>query len=454
MLTTLCLALAIGSQGQTAPAVPNLKDSEKLYGLSLFWKEASDSFAYFDRVPDLDWNKAYEEYIPKVLATKSTAEYYKELRRFCGLLKDGHTQVYAPPDPAGKPTWDDGPHIDISWYGDRAFITNYHKSFEDRLDLGMEILAIDGKTPVEQVQIARKKYSLNSDDAARVFVATGTVGTEAVLKVQTKEGETKEVSLKRGYPGDWDWVLPLAWRGPTFSCREVGDGLMYVNISTFNDSKVADQFDALVPKLAKAKGLIIDIRRNGGGDDAVGHRILQHFTRGSYLGFKSKTRETNAYYRATGSLMIMNHKDYGADAEYQRLCKSHYNGTSWKVSEPHKYQGRKDAKLTMPKVVLIGPNTASAAEDFLVFIDSMPNITTVGEGVTFGSTGQPFLFNLPGGGSARICVQRVTFPDGREFVGLGIPPKVRSTPTLEDAREGRDFTFNKGIEVLKSMIKH
>ena len=60
-----------------------LSDVEKLYGLSLFWKEASYNFAFFDQVPDLDWDKTYREYIPKVLATESTAEYYKVLQRFC-----------------------------------------------------------------------------------------------------------------------------------------------------------------------------------------------------------------------------------------------------------------------------------------------------------------------------------------------------------------------------------
>src|SRR5687768_3038943 len=74
----------------------DLTPAEKVYGLSLFWKEASDHFAFFDKVPDLDWDKEYREAIPKVLATKSKREYYRELRRFCALLKDGHTDVTDP----------------------------------------------------------------------------------------------------------------------------------------------------------------------------------------------------------------------------------------------------------------------------------------------------------------------------------------------------------------------
>jgi hypothetical protein len=42
-----------------------LSVAEKVYGLSLFWKEVSYNFAYFDQVPDLDWDSAYQEFIPQ-----------------------------------------------------------------------------------------------------------------------------------------------------------------------------------------------------------------------------------------------------------------------------------------------------------------------------------------------------------------------------------------------------
>ena len=72
---TLCLVLMIPSavQGQ-ASLSDDLPDVEKLYGLSLFWQEANYNFAFFDQVPDLDWDAAYREFIPRVLSTHSTWE--------------------------------------------------------------------------------------------------------------------------------------------------------------------------------------------------------------------------------------------------------------------------------------------------------------------------------------------------------------------------------------------
>src|ERR1043165_480074 len=56
------------------PYKPNITDQEKLAGLSQLWAQAKYNFVYFDKLP-FDWNQSYIDYIPKVLATKSTAEY-------------------------------------------------------------------------------------------------------------------------------------------------------------------------------------------------------------------------------------------------------------------------------------------------------------------------------------------------------------------------------------------
>jgi C-terminal processing protease CtpA/Prc len=99
--------------------------------------------------------------------------------------------------------------------------------------------------------------------------------------------------------------------------------------------------------------------------------------------------------------------------------------------------------------VLIGNNTGSAAEDFLISLDDIKGRgTTIGER-TYGSTGQPLSFDLPGGGSARICTKRDTYPDGREFVGYGIKPDVEVKRTIADLIAGKDAVLEKAIEILQ-----
>ena len=75
--------------------------------------------------------------------------------------------------------------------------------------------------------------------------------------------------------------------------------------------------------------------------------------------------------------------------------------------------------MVIPTVILIGYNTASAAEDFLIYTENQKHMIKIGE-PTFGSTGQPMPYDLPDGGSARVCTKKDTYPSGKEFVGFGI----------------------------------
>ncbi|MBU1821683.1 MAG: hypothetical protein KKG00_09280, partial [Bacteroidetes bacterium] len=83
------------------PYAENISDQEKLAGLALVWSEAKYNFAFFDKVPQLDWDSLYLSYLPKVTQTKSTLEYYLTLQEMMARLNDGHTGVY-PPQLAGN----------------------------------------------------------------------------------------------------------------------------------------------------------------------------------------------------------------------------------------------------------------------------------------------------------------------------------------------------------------
>lgn len=114
---------------------------------------------------------------------------------------------------------------------------------------------------------------------------------------------------------------------------------------------------------------------------------------------------------------------------------------------------RLDAKrLVVPTVLLIGHNTASAAEDFLIYADNQKHMTKMGE-PTFGSTGQPYLFDLPGGGRARICTKKDTYPDGREFVGVGVKPDIEVKPSLADYLAKKDPVLERAVAFLAKKIK-
>ena len=98
-----------------------LSDADKIYGLSRIWQEANYNFAFFDLVPSLDWDQTYRNYIPSVIATKSTEEYYLVLQKFCALLKDGHTRINPPQVVVKSLNWD-VPEIELINLGKKIFV--------------------------------------------------------------------------------------------------------------------------------------------------------------------------------------------------------------------------------------------------------------------------------------------------------------------------------------------
>jgi C-terminal processing protease CtpA/Prc len=103
--------------------------------------------------------------------------------------------------------------------------------------------------------------------------------------------------------------------------------------------------------------------------------------------------------------------------------------------------------LTNPVIVLTSARTFSAAETFVVAFDAMHRGKLVGQ-PTGGSTGQPLLLKLPGGGSARICTKDDSYPDGKVFEGKGIVPQIAVEPSVEDIRQGRDPVVEAALKAL------
>jgi C-terminal processing protease CtpA/Prc len=188
---------------------------------------------------------------------------------------------------------------------------------------------------------------------------------------------------------------------------------------------VVPGFDSLFAGLAKTEALILDLRDNGGGNSAVGFALLGYLTEQPFLIAPCTSRDYRPVRRALG---LKN--DWHKEAAVE-----------WPASGSRSY--------LKPVVVLIGPRTGSAAEDFCVAFRVMQRGNLIGE-PTAGSTGQPLVFGLPGGGNATVCTAHCTYPDGTEFVGIGIRPDTEVHPTVSEVRAGRDAA----LEAAEDYVRH
>jgi C-terminal processing protease CtpA/Prc len=87
----------------------------------------------------------------------------------------------------------------------------------------------------------------------------------------------------------------------------------------------------------------------------------------------------------------------------------------------------------------------------LICFDAVGRATIVGA-ASYGSTGQPLAFELPGGGGGRICTRWCTYPDGKEFINTGVIPQISASLSLEDLRNGYDSVLDEGIRILRKNL--
>jgi C-terminal processing protease CtpA/Prc len=98
--------------------------------------------------------------------------------------------------------------------------------------------------------------------------------------------------------------------------------------------------------------------------------------------------------------------------------------------------------------LLVDGGCISACEDFVEPLKDSGRATLVGE-TTQGSSGVPFFSDFHNGMSLKIAVKRYYFPDGAEFVGVGIKPDVEVHTTIEDLKNGRDPVLEKALERIR-----
>ncbi|MCR8556174.1 hypothetical protein KXD93_00885 [Mucilaginibacter sp. BJC16-A38] len=395
----------------------NLSDDEKVAGLSLLWSQAKYNFANFDHAA-IDWDKTYLEYLPLVKNTSSTTQYYKVLQQFYAQLKDGHSNVYVPQALTGE--FYARPPFRTELIEGRVFVTQVFSDSLKKTGIvpGTEIIRIDnqpvlnyGKTQVAPYQSSSTPQDLDVRTYTYSLLA-GSATKPIQLQLRNSKGKTWEQTINRtGYHDIKNSTAGLEY-------TQIGQ-IGYLTVNNFEDEKIMSQFDSLYTQIAKTKGLIIDIRNNGGGSSGIGYHILESLTNKP---FKTSFSKIPRY------LPVI-------------------NGIQWYENAPGEWRVNGKQYYDKPVVVLISARTFSAAEDFTVAFDYMKRGKLIGQ-ATGGSTGQPMSFNLPGGGSARICTKHDAYPDGKEFVGIGIMPDIAVTKTIKDLWAGTDLAKEKALQLL------
>jgi len=429
VVMALAVLAALSSCTKSSPE--NLTAREKQRGITLIWKTAKENFVFWDRLGDLDWDAAYREARAAVAETKDTREYYLEVMKFLALLRDGHSGIYDYPEGLFAPygalpfycRYLDGKHV----------IANADAGLES--ELYSELLKINGLPTQQYIEENVFPYIWHEKfDSVypQIWQFIPLIEAGEAIEIETGHGvfsvkpTTEEIQWAKEHTLTNGENLTRLYESSTLAVDLTDDNLAVITIPTFTDDTLPEQFYEILPEIQDCVGFLIDVRWNGGGNSGNADAVAQAFIDGGFDTFRSRERVSKRPNRA-GEYALTDERNTAHVTD----CPYHTDA---------------------PLVVLANAFTCSSAEDFLISLDNLGRAVIVGT-VSYGSTGQPIRKELPGGGTFRICARWCLYPDGREFINVGVQPHVNAALTLEDYQNDFDSVFAAGMKSLREQIE-
>ena len=190
-------------------------------------------------------------------------------------------------------------------------------------------------------------------------------------------------------------------------------------MSTQQDPQLYTQFAKAVEQIRSAKGLIVDIRNNEGGGMWHGAWFAQHF----YTSVQEPLEFRGL--KNVGSRLLKTDVIPGDAFPHVKLSNPSRSSsfTPWYTFQMRPLQPH----IAIPTAVLINGWNASAAENFIAFMQVAKNVKTFGSR-TMGADGSPTSFAVMKG----VRVEVSSWQDriratGLPIEGVGIQPEVPVT---------------------------
>lgn len=220
-------------------------------------------------------------------------------------------------------------------------------------------------------------------------------------------------SLQRNYLGN-DFRLTNGIKYTTLPSN-----IGYIYVGSFEGSISSDNVSLMLLRLAESKGIIIDIRNNGGGMLTSAEELAAHFVSGkTHCGYiQHKTGKGHNDFSSPEKLYI------------------EPNGVIWKK----------------PVVVLTNRAVYSSANHFVMLVKPLPQVVVIGD-KTGGGSGLPLNSTLPNGWTVRFSACPILDIEGKH-TEFGIAPHEEVHITSADWNNGRDTIIERAIELINSLYE-
>jgi carboxyl-terminal processing protease len=411
--------LAAGARSITLPptyalAVAANKSSDALSlkdRLEVFeevWETIDEKY-YDAAFNGVDWRAVRNSYRLLVEQTSGDEDFYVLLKRMVGELHDAHTRFHTPEQrrererlqavSAGLSVFDvEGKAVVVSVEPDSD-------AGRAGVEVGMIVLAIDGKPVADRLADARARVAGTSTDRAvrlRVYrmIIDGDPGTTLRMNLARADGSVLDVALIRRIVSDTAVV----------TSRRLASGLAYIRLTLWK-SPIRKQFKKALEQLKDAPGVVIDIRGNPGGEADEVVKIASFFFNSHVPFGKFSKRSGKAIYLRT--------------------------------DDGHRvYKG--------PVAILVNEGSGSGSELFAGVMQENGRAVIIGRRSCGCVLGISEFKKVKGGGELAVSEYGYISPRENSFEGTGVIPDKTVELKISDLQGRRDAVLDEAERLLKT----
>jgi hypothetical protein len=218
-------------------------------------------------------------------------------------------------------------------------------------------------------------------------------------------------SWYESYPANFSDSLYRLYMGTDYRIaagidyRILDDNIGYIRYESFSYGIGEGNLNEVLIYLMPCQGLIIDIRNNGGGDLTNAEKLAARFC----------TEKTLVGY--------IQHKTGSGHSDFSTM-------------EPRYLEPSANIRWQKPVVLLTNRHVFSAANEFTMYMKTLPQVTVVGD-QTGGGAGMPLCSSLPNGWVVRFSAVPA-YDSEKHSTEFGIAPDHYVSLSDEDFYKGKD----------------
>ncbi|MDD4379696.1 MAG: S41 family peptidase [Dysgonamonadaceae bacterium] len=270
---------------------------------------------------------------------------------------------------------------------------------------------------------------------------TNTMSSESLFKLlgemleELKDGHVNLIAShdmsrywkwQEDFPANFDLTIQEEYLGTDYliasgmKYKILEDNIGYVYYGSFSNDVSDSGLSYILSRMAICKGIIIDVRDNGGGSLVNVERIASRF-------FNEKTL-----------IGYISHKIGPGHDDFSPL-------------KPKYIDSYKGIRYQKPVVVLTNRGCYSATNEFVSTMKYAPNVTIVGD-KTGGGSGLPFSSELPNGWSVRFSACPM-FNAEKDHIEFGVDPDVEVMMLPADSEKKIDTIIERARAIIENKSK-